>query len=1790
MGKGNRKSVSANVEGSLNPDLDLKDAIRQRKQKMLKAAIQSIMKLDEDDQESAILVLKSEMEKKWNDFMHIFEEQEAILIAVDDSSLTELTNDFVNTHNSYVKAKIHSANLLAKATTTDPESLNNSITASDNRPKFKMAPMRITPFSGELADWIEFKATCDTILDSGFPEVQRLQYLKDALFGEARSLVSHILPGQGAFNRAMQLLKDRYDNQRSIINAHLKRFYTIPCIETPSAESFRSMLNALNGLVAALKCYDIETSSWDAIIIFHISQRFDKLTLTQWEDKLDGKRTIPKLQTLLEFIQVRITVRQTTETFNEASQPEKWNKANKISGAHKQGNEYKKYHDKVQDKVKTFLTLKDTYECGLCDKNHLSSRCTEIFRMNLKDRQARIKKKQLCENCFYPHPVMECPFKPACKKCDASHNTLLHPDGKQMFLNTVEQEMASGVSNEDEKPNDDDDRLSTISQMHFYHVNEESDSEVLLTTAIVPTISNKHSALLHALIDDGSTGNLITVNACKLLNLRFKRINVPMVGVGNMPVGCVIGRAIVTIKSIHDKNYARTIKVIVVRSIGETKGIGQSAAQHWKHLHGLPLANPKYYDSHEFDLLLGTATHADLIMGAIVRGERNQPIARQSKLGWLVSGQTNILGESMAMCRATTFEHCDDDKNLSEQLKKFWELEEISTKKMLTPEEQMAETIFANSIQCTKDGKFIVDLPFKMKPSDHLGESFGMAIRRYKGLQRRFEKNPQLKKQYDEVLEEYLTLNHMQLVTDRPQSQCFLPHHEVVKESSTSTKVRVVFDASAKSSTGVSLNDCLCVGPVIQPELFDLLIGWRKFKIAVSSDIEKMYRMMYVNSEHADWQTILWHRPGTSGIFPYKLLTVTFGTSSAPFQATRGVYEIGQRIKEAQPELAKIIQSNFYVDDFMKSFSTIEEARSINKEITGELAKYGFTLRKWKSNDPSALNGINEIDCEQCINFDSNFKTLGIAWHAHTDMFVFKSIEPKVVEKWTKRLILSVIAKLFDPLGWLAPCIVRAKLLMQDIWRLPNNIGWDTELPLRIVSHWQAIYSDLTAANPINIPRWLKLSNTKESVELHAFCDASKLSYACCVYLRVTHDDGIISCNLVAAKSKVSPVRATTIPRLELCGALLGSKLVRKCAQALSIDNVPIFAWCDSKIVLAWLATHPSKWATFVAHRTSEIHENIDATCWRHVPTKQNPADIASRGSKIGEIEHSTMWWHGPTFLTSQVEKMPNQSLVLPIDSAPEKCKQAKVFHINLPEENYIVEKFENLSRLLHFTSLVFRWRNTTKGQRIPKEPVSAEEMNIAERHWIRFIQMQYFGPEISKLKANRTLPKSSALLNLTPFIDGDGILRMNGRVKNVELIQQKTAIILPAKSRFVFLVIRDAHEQQSNHGGVQLTLRAIRNRFWIIHARSQVNKLIGRCISCYRSKKLLITQKMADLPLFRTIPARPFTFTGCDFAGPFQIKLNENRNASTTKGYVALFICLTTKAVHFEVVGDMSTAEYVMALENFIARRGIPSTMYTDNGTNLVGGEREIRTLHDQFMSQTNELTRKIAATRIKFKRIPARASHMGGIWERAVGLMKYHLSRVMKNTKLTTRRFDHVLKQIECSLNSRPLWAITHNADDVEVITPSHFFNFEAINTLPRPDISHIKMNRLDQYQYLHRLYIDFWKDWSKEYVDLLQVRQKWQEKKPNIKVGSIVVISEDNLPPCRWSLGRVVSVYPAKDGLIRVVDVKCGDTILKRPVHRLGVLPILENDEYKDQLNASKVAAFNAGENVDDFSTII
>lgn len=316
MGNNRRKSrLSAASPIEENNQILALDAVRMRTQRMLRQAVNNICRLNATTQLSSLRVFKDDLEDKWNAFIHAFQDHENALSATADPTLQMITNEYAESHNQFIQAKLHVADLITKhnANQTVPNVSNvlDDTTAIPVSSQFKLPSIRITPFNGNSSDWIEFRATCESVLTDRIPEVQRLQYLKDALIGEPRETIRFVLPGPNCYTRAMQLLKSSYENHRSIVNDHLRKFYALPNLSLPTATAFRSMLNTINSMVAALNELGIDTNSWSSIIIFHLSQRFDESSLTHWEDKLEGKRSVPDLNTLLEFLRTRIATLET---------------------------------------------------------------------------------------------------------------------------------------------------------------------------------------------------------------------------------------------------------------------------------------------------------------------------------------------------------------------------------------------------------------------------------------------------------------------------------------------------------------------------------------------------------------------------------------------------------------------------------------------------------------------------------------------------------------------------------------------------------------------------------------------------------------------------------------------------------------------------------------------------------------------------------------------------------------------------------------------------------------------------------------------------------------------------------------------------------------------------------------------------------------------------------------------------------------------------------------------------------------------------------------------------------------------------------------------------------------------------------------------------------------------------------------------------------------------------------------------------------------------------------------
>lgn len=1709
---------------------------------------------------STVSIYREECEQAWTSFYGAYEQLEPLL---NEDHIQTYQSEFAAIHEKFITVRIlldkYSAPETFNSTTFQH---NNSCCGPDGKLPYKMPPIKIRPFNGNLDDWSEFKATCTLVLTDRFPEIQRLQSLKEALVGEPRELVKHVAPEFGSYDTAWQILETRYDNKRSIVNASLKRFFDLPSLKYESADALNIMKNTTSNMLAVLKGFNIDTTHWDCIVVYILACKLDPDGQGHWEESLKGTKTIPALKTFYEHLETRINILHNTGILRTNSRLS----THKLIPVHSP--------KEKNDSAHTMLTLNANFKCFLCEANHIVARCQTLLSANSEGRAKLIDDKKLCRNCLNRHLTTDCPYTPNCKHCEGGHHTLLHKKEHATTVNHLDSTNEKGESMPKEHEINTDDEIE-----HCFHT--QISTKAILATALVPISYRGKTITVRALIDQGSTGNLITNRLCQTLGLPLTDTYIPLTGPLDVKVGQVDHKTTFTIGSNHDKNFSLTILAYVVKTVTGLKPVNIVEANLWPHLNGLPLADPDYLTFSHIDLLLGSIAHGIIIQGGLIKGSIDEPIAQDTSLGWIISGAANKIVDEEIQCNVMF-----EDISLNKQLQAFWELEEIDTKCGFTStEEETAREIFAKTICRDSNGQLMVDLPFKMNPHDFncFGDSYSIALRRYISVQKRLAQKPEFKRTYNECIQEYLTLGHMELATSADVPFVCLPHHPVVKETSSTTKIRPVMDASAKTTNGFSLNDRLCVGPTIQPDLFELLIQWRRFEYAFSGDIEKMYRQVRINPQHAKFQCILHQLPGESEIKRFKLLTVTFGTASAPYQAIAALNHVGEEIKSQKPHIAENIQKHFYVDDFLGCEKSITDAKRVREELTEVLAQYGFKIRKWKSSNNEILADISDNEKEKLLDFESTVKTLGIAWQPSTDTFIFKSNRMISNNNWTKRKVLSEISKLFDPLGWMAPFVIKSKILMQQIWQHQNCTDWDSPLPSDLLEQWCKILEQVQSPISAQIPRWLGLSDSVIRTELHCFADASMSAYCAAIYLRCINENGTITCNIVAAKTKVAPTRPLiTIPRLELCAAVLATKLYEKVNKSIAIKINQIYAWSDSKICLAWIAAEPMKWSVFVSHRVSKIQKILPIVHWAHITSDKNPADLGTRGLLLSELSVSQLWWQGPSFLTQSGSDWHTPTEFLNEQTLPE---HRKTVHIQMmhAEQNHVLETISDFNHLLRFTIRAKRWLNRSRDKIQPLNiPITAKEMDCAETQWVKIVQFEKFAAELTALKNHGSVATKSSLVTLNPFIDGNDVCHMNGRVRNEELWAQSTAIILPAHHRFTQILIREYHNYNALHGGVQLTLRALRDKYWIIHGRNAVKRVIGKCLTCFRFNKHLLKQKMGNLPLIRTQSAKPFAFVGCDFAGPFSLKVSERRNTAFKKGYIALFLCLTTTAIHLEVAGSLSSDEFVMVFEDFIARRGIPVEFHSDNGTNFIGAKREIDELYDQLFNQNNEIAMLFARKRITFKNIPARASHMGGIWERSVGLVKSHLYRVMGDVRLTEKRFGHVLIQIEAAVNSRPLWSLTADGNDAQVLTPSHFYNFEAINTLPKPDISHLPLNRLDQYQYLYRLYLDFWKLWSREYICKLQPRSKWTSTHPNVMVGQAVIIADDAVPPSRWKLGTITATYPGKDGLVRVADVRTaclregtgkkkntGEnlevtySILKRPIHKLGLLPIIDNE---------------------------
>ncbi|XP_071579938.1 uncharacterized protein [Temnothorax nylanderi] len=1631
----------------------------------------------------------------------------------------------------------------------------------ESSPRKSLPRIQLPTFTGRYDEWSAFKDLFGSIIDqdTGLSNVEKLHYLKSCVKGEAEQLLKNLPTTADNYKRAVTLLTGRYDNKRLLVRACFSALTALPKLKDKSVPGLRRLFHTMIQTVSSLESIGRPVDNSSDLFVHILVELLDPSSRREWENSISNSTDPPAYAELKSFMECRLRALEALHPSGRESSTT--GKANGVNPQTKRTHFAQK--STASGTTAPGTTASGTTagsnrgnpqarraqparrqpgsgRCSLCEKEHYITGCGMFQEKSPTQKKEFVESKGLCYNCLGEHFASSCPSKKTCGVCNERHHTTIHDVCQR-------RNDATGAS---------------TSSLHASKFGGDR-AVILLATArvsIMDRYGNQVSA--RALIDSGSEVSLAAESLVQRLHLPRSPASIVIFGVGGSKTGSSKGKVDLKVTSQATEAAIRVTALVLPRITiyGERINWGKAA---WPHLDDLQLADPDFRARDPVEILLGAEIYAAILEDGVRKGEPYTPVAQRTTLGWILSGAVKDTGPR----GPAISHHCSIGEDLSALVRQFWEQEEPTRAPLpLTETEQQCDDLFKKTHSRTEDGRYMVRLP--VAPTlPRLDETKQIAERTLKGMERKFESDGRLYVLYANFLKDYEVLQHM---TPVPQScelkqtrTCYLPHHGVLKAAGDEVKIRVVFNGSAQLTSGDSLNRHLYTGPNLLPTLGTILTRWRQHQFVMVTDIAKMYRQILVHPDDRDLQRILWRKDRAEAVQEYRLNTVTYGLSCAPYLAIRTLHQLAADEGHRFPLGAAVLEHDTYVDDIFAGDDSKEGARGLRNQLIEICTAGGFPLSKWAANDEDLLRDIPE-DRRQSRSLrewesDVGHSTLGIQWRPCLDAFAFK-VRPCGEGNITKRIVLSETARLFDPLGWLAPVVVRAKILIQSLWL--QRIEWDQPLCPEDHRARQLFRRELPLLEKLRVPRWLNTGGENLRMEIHGFADASERAIAAVAYLKVTNDcESKIS--LLQAKTRVAPLRQVSLPRLELCAAALLVKIIEDVEITLDLSGAQKHLWSDSKVALAWIQGHPSKWKTYVANRVAEIQRALPDAIWHHIPSEENPADCASRGLSPSELLQHHLWWQGPIWLQSR-DKLYSQILPEEIGDLPEQRT-----HVHLaskdPEEDPNLLRFSGFQRLLRVTAWGLRWLNVlqSRHKQFVTGTLTPQELEDAEQRWIRVVQKAWFADELHALARGQALSRRSSILKMHPIIDEKGMLRVGGRLKHAILSRdERHPVILPRHSHLTNLIV-DAYHRRALHGGVQLTLGLLRQRFWIPGGRMKVRQHIHRCVRCVRWRAASPHPLMGDLPRPRVRASRPFTHTGVDYAGPILLRTTKGRGQKAHKGFLVIFVCLSTRAVHLEVASDYTAEAFIAAYKRFESRRGLCTALYSDQGTNFIGADAQLRALFLDAI-RDHSIANTLANDGVQWRFNPPSAPHFGGIWEAAVKSTKHHLRRVIGDATLTYEELSTFLTQVEACLNSRPLSPLSDDSEDLAALTPGHFLIGAAISAVPEPSLAEEPTGRLSRWQLLQQLRDHFWKRWSSEYLQALNSRQKWWTKHDNPRVGDLCLVRGEQTAPTKWPLARVTAIHPGEDEQVRVVTIRTAATTLKRPTTKIILLPRVGDPE--------------------------
>lgn len=1235
-----------------------------------------------------------------------------------------------------------------------------------------------------------------------------------------------------------------------------------------------------------------------------------------------------------------------------------------------------------------------------------------------------------------------------------------------------------------------------------------------------------------------------------------------------------------------------------------------SAVLHQPHLHHIAKHIPELDPEAEILLLLGRDVLRAHKVRQHINGPHHSPFAQRVDLGWVVVGEV-CLGNAHKPMVSTLKTHIleNDRHSIFPPCTSFMRIKEVQpscSRPDKLPEMMLGQSVFnqtehdnklAPSVEDIRflkimdtdvyrdnGNNWVAPLPFR-EPRKRLPNNRELAVKRFASLQRHFKRKPEMQDQYVSFMEKIFANGHAEVAPPlKKGEECwYLPSFGVYHPQKPG-QIRVVFDSSAQYSS-VSLNDVLLKGPDLNNSLLGVLLRFRKERVAIMADIQQMFHCFLVHENHRNFLRFLWHQDNdlSKPVIEYRMRVHVFGNTPSPAVAIYGLRRaVTVGAQKHGADTVKFVERHFYVDDGLMSLPSEVEAIDLLRRTQASLAESNLRLHKFVSNSAEVTKAFSPEDCVPVAK-DLDLtgetppaqRTLGLLWEITLDTFTYCT--SATIRPFTRRGVLSTVNSVFDPLGLLAPVTIQGRALLREL--TSGSSDWDEPLPADKLKKWEAWRESLQDLQQLHVPRTYTPNPLvdAECIELCVFADASTKAIGAVAYLRVVQQDGKVEVGLVMGKAKLAPQSEPTIPRLELCAAVLAVEMADLIQEEIDLKLNAVGFYTDSKVVLGYICNKTKRFYTYVHNRVQRIHQSSKPEQWHYVHTEENPADYASRSLPASHLTQS-LWFTGPSFLcrpsataTQSDEKF---ELIEP-ENDPEIRPHVQTYTTYTEEPRLTPDRFQRFSTftslvravalLIHMAKANKRLNHTSKckGWHRCYLPRTTDEIAQAKDVILRAAQRSAFVKELAALQANRSVPKSSPLGKLSPILE-DGLICVGGRLKHSQVTPaEKNPVILPKDSHISLLLVRHHHEQV-RHQGRHLTEGAVRAAgLWILGSKRLINSVLHKCIICRKLRGKLEEQRMADLPPERLEVCPPFTYVGLDVFGPWSIVTRRTRGGQAdSKRWAIMFSCLSSRAVHIEIIESMDASSCINALRRFFALRGPAKGLQSDCGTNFIGACKELR--------MNNAVQKYLGEQGCSWDFRPPHASHMGGSWERMIGIARRILDSMLLQLKsrLTHEVLCTLMAEVTAIINARPLLPVSTDPLQPFILSPSMILTQKSGVPPPPGDFTD-KDLYTKQWKQVQVLANQFWTRWRQEYLPTLQPRQKWTVPRRNLQVGDLVLLKDKQTIRNCWPMAVINATFPGKDGHVRKVEVKTAEqgnakTFL-RPVTEVVLL--LSNNGSKD-----------------------